>query len=264
MKIPFFKMHGAGNDFIVVDDRTGGFPLADAAFVRQITDRRAGVGSDGVLLMQDSGLADVRMRVLNPDGGEAAMCGNGARCLARLAYALNAAGAEMTLETGAGVVPAAVLDDAVVVLLGAARDMRLAVDPGLPWLMDTADTGVPHAVAWVDDVAAINLQQVGGAIRHHPLFAPSGTNADVAQVLDDGSVAIRTYERGVEAETSACGTGAAAVAALAVERGFAGFPIVIHCAGGHELVIDDMNGALSLRGGAVMLFEGELAYGDRV
>ena len=113
MKIPFTKMHGAGNDFIMVDDRTLGFPMDDKSFIQRIACRRTGIGCDGAILLQPSKTADLRMRFINPDGGEQDMCGNGARCIARLAHDLGAAPAGMEIETGAGIVHAEVMGDQI-------------------------------------------------------------------------------------------------------------------------------------------------------
>ena len=148
MKIPFIKMHGAGNDFILVDDRERVFPLDDAAFIQRICCRRTGIGCDGVILLQSSDSADVRMRIMNSDGGEVEMCGNGARCLARLAYELEAAPSNMTIETGAGMLSAEVLGEQIRLLLTDPVDLKLDLETGLEWPVDFVNTGVPHAVAW--------------------------------------------------------------------------------------------------------------------
>jgi diaminopimelate epimerase len=264
MIISFTKMHGAGNDFIMVDDRDRSFPLTDKPFIERIASRRTGIGCDGILLIQPSEVADFRMRFINPDGGEQDMCGNGARCIARLAHDLGVAAEKMAIETGAGIVKAKVLENQVRLDLTDPTDLQLDLPVELEWTVDFVNTGVPHAVAWVDDVAAVDLPKFGRLIREHALFAPSGTNANFAKVEADGSLAVRTYERGVEAETLACGTGAAAVAALAAERGWVKLPVAVHCAGGFDLVIDSIPEALSLTGGAEYVFSGEVEYGNRV
>ncbi|HEY5654094.1 MAG TPA: diaminopimelate epimerase [Pontiella sp.] len=264
MKIPFTKMHGAGNDFIVVDDRNQLFPLQDQSFIRKMASRGTGIGCDGIILLQTSDSADIRMRFLNPDGDEVSMCGNGARCLARFAFEQKISDREMTLETGAGIVCATVLDDGVCIGLTKATDLQLGVSIDLEWTTDFIDTGVPHAVVWVDDLDAINLSVFGRMIREHELFAPKGTNADFAVVEADGTVSVRTYERGVEGETMACGTGAAAVALLASERGKVRLPVIVHCASGFDLVVDSVHGKITLTGGAEFVYEGEVEYGNRI
>ncbi|MBN2164133.1 MAG: diaminopimelate epimerase [Pontiellaceae bacterium] len=291
MKIAFTKMHGAGNDFIVVDDRTLSFPTADVEFIRRISKRATGVGCDGILLVQPSDCADVRMRFINPDGGEQDMCGNGARCFARFAYELGVVPERMRIETGAGIVnaevlglfdraggtPAVQLGDgageppaiqpasySVRLELTEPSGLQLGLDAGLEWSVDFLNTGVPHAVAWVDNVAEVDLPEAGRRIRYDAFFAPAGTNANFAQVEGDGSLRVRTYERGVEAETLACGTGATAVALLAARRGRVSLPVAVHCAGGYDLVIDLKQGIPSLTGNAETVYDGEIEYGNRV
>lgn len=264
MKIPFTKMHGAGNDFILVDDRALTFPLDDVSFVESIASRRTGIGCDGILLIQPSETADLRMRFINPDGGEVAMCGNGARCIARLAYDLGMASKSMCIETGAGLVKAEVLDEEVRLELTDPTDLKLDLEAGLEGPVDFVNTGVPHAVAWVDDLPALDLPMVGKQVREHALFSPEGSNANFATVEADGTLSVRTYERGVEAETMACGTGATAVAVIAAKKGWVSLPVTVHCAGGFDLVIDSVQGTTSLTGSAVTIFEGTVEYGNRV
>ncbi len=264
MKIPFTKMHGAGNDFIVVDDRTLGFPIDDKIFIRWISTRHTGVGCDGVLLLQTSKIADVRMRFINPDGSEQDMCGNGARCMARFAHELGITSTEMTMQTGAGVVNAIVYDDRVCIELTAPVDLKQDVKVDLEEQVDFVNTGVPHAVVWVADPSALKIAKVGRIIRNHALFTPNGTNVNFARVEPDGSLTMRTYERGVEAETLACGTGATAVALLAFERGWVNLPVAVHCAGSFDLVIDSVQKIPTLTGAAEIVFKGEIIYGNRI
>jgi diaminopimelate epimerase len=264
MKIPFTKMHGAGNDFILVDDRERTFPIGDKPYIAEIGSRRTGIGCDGILLIQSSETADFRMRFINPDGGEVDMCGNGARCIARLAFDFGIAPAEMIIETGAGLVNAEVLGDLIRLELTDPTDLRLNLEADLEWTLDFVNTGVAHAVAWVDELQTLELPKVGKEIRQHALFVPDGTNANFAKVEADGSLSVRTYERGVEAETLACGTGATAVAVIAAEKGWVSLPVTVHCAGGYDLVIDSVQGKTTLTGGAVTIFEGTVEYGNRV
>jgi len=264
MKIPFTKMHGAANDFIVVDDRALTFPLEDQAFIQKITDRRTGVGSDGVILLQPSEKGDLRMRFINPDGNEVEMCGNGARCFAMLAYTIGAAPARMKIETVPGIVYAEVSGDEVCLDLTEPTGLQLDLSLDTEWSMDFVNTGVPHVIVWVDDVGAVDIPQWGPFFRYHKAFAPQGTNVNFAQLNADGSLSIRTYERGVEAETMACGTGAAATGVTAVQRGRASFPVGVHCAGGYDLIIGVDDARVTLTGGAEKVFEGEVCYGNRV
>jgi diaminopimelate epimerase len=264
MKISFTKMHGAGNDFIVVDDRALVFPADDLSFLARIGSRRTGVGCDGIILIQPSETADLRMRFFNPDGSEAGMCGNGARCFARRAFELGAAPAQMEIETQAGMVQAEVLEDQIRLILTEPTDLRFDLDAGLDQPVDFVNTGVPHAVVRVEELAGLNLPRLGSALRHHELFAPNGTNVNFVKVEQDATLTMRTYERGVEAETLACGTGAAAAALVAARRGWVDLPVAVHCAGGYDLVIDSRETGTTLLGGAETVFEGEIEYGDRI
>lgn len=260
MPIPFWKMHGAGNDFILVDDRSLSFPLADLALLVHLCDRRRGVGAEGILLLQPSSAADFRMRFLNPDGSEVDMCGNGARCIARLACEIGAAPADMRIETAAGIVRAEVLPPLVRLHLPAPKDWRM--DLPLAWNgrevpIHFVNSGVPHAVCVVDHLADTDVAVLGAAIRRHPLFAPAGTNADFVQITGPRSLAIRTYERGVEAETLACGTGIAAAALVARRLGLVGAPVQVLTAGGD--ILDVGEAPLTLTGPAEHVFRGEIA-----
>ncbi len=255
-------MHGAGNDFILVDDRDQIFPLEDVAFVQRIAARHTGIGCDGIILFQPSGVADLRMRFFNPDGNEQDMCGNGARCFARLAFDLGAVPEKMAIETRVGIVCAEVLDEQIRLILTDPSDWRMGLDAGMGRVVDFVNTGVPHAVVRVEDLRGLDLPRLGGALRHHELFAPQGTNANFVKVEADATLSVRTYERGVEAETLACGTGATAAALVAAKRGWVGLPVAVHCAGGCDLTIDSGVAGTTLSGGAEYVFEGEVGYGD--
>ena len=263
MSIPFWKMHGAGNDFILVDDRARRFPAADSAFIARLCDRHRGIGSEGLLLIQPSASADFRMRFFNPDGSPADMCGNGARCIARLAHEIGAAPADMRIETDAGIVQAEVRLPLVRLHLPPPRDWRLNLsiawdNRALP--LHFVNSGVPHAVAFVEDLRAVDVPALGAFIRRHDLFAPAGTNADFVQVTGPSSLAIRTYERGVEAETPACGTGITAAALVAQRLGLVRSPVRVASAGGDTLEVDSTLPALT--GPAEYVFHGEIPVDD--
>ncbi len=212
-KIPFVKMQGAGNDFVLVDARRA-LPVAlRASFVLKICDRRFGVGADGLLGVHRSRKADVGMRIFNADGSEAEMCGNGARCLA-LYYALRSGKKKFCIETQSGILEARVAGPASVKLRmpdpSAIRlDQMVRVGKNT-FEADLINTGVPHAVVEVADLESVPVMRLGRAIRRHDLFMPAGTNVDFIRIRDARQIDIRTYERGVEAETLACGTGAVA------------------------------------------------------
>jgi len=169
-RIPFFKMHGAANDFIVVDDRALTFPAADSAWLSRIMARHTGVGSEGVLLIQPSDQADFRMRFFNPDGGEVDMCGNGARCIARLAHELGVAGERMTFDTPAGVVGAEMIGEEVRLQMTPPKDWRMNGElamPDGPLSYGFVNSGVPHVVAEVKNIESFDVQRIGALIRYH-------------------------------------------------------------------------------------------------
>ena len=216
--IPFTKMVGTGNDFLIVDTvrhALGSLKTAWPRVARAMCDRRHGVGADGVLVLERSREADARMRVFNPDGSEPEMCGNGARCVA--SYVRHPG--TITIETKAGVVTAAVRGNRVAMRMpdpkGITLSLRLDVDPVIRSLA-FLDTGVPHVVASVDHVDRLDVDALGRTLRHHQAFQPRGANVDFIEVNPKAPhhLRIRTYERGVEGETPACGTGAAAAAVI--------------------------------------------------
>jgi diaminopimelate epimerase len=268
MKVPFWKMHGAANDFIVVDDRALTFPAGDRAWLAAIMARRTGVGSEGVLLIQPSARADFCMRFFNPDGGEVDMCGNGARCIARLAHELGAAPARMSFETAAGLVRAEVRGAQVLLGMTEPKDWRLrgAIElRGGRRPCHFVNSGVPHAVLTVDRVDDVDVQGLGSAIRHHADFAPAGTNANFIEVTGPGAIRVRTYERGVEAETLACGTGIVASALVAGKLGLVAPPVRVTPASGDVLEVgyEDVPGGargVTLLGPAMHVFRGELEH----
>jgi len=270
MDIAFWKMHGAGNDFILVDDRALVFPCRQTAWIAAVAARRTGVGSDGVILIQPSAQADFRMRFFNPDGSEVEMCGNGARCVARLAHDIGAAPAAMRIETVAGILGAEALGEEVRLTMTAPADWRLdavLTTPEGPIEYGFVNTGVPHAVVLVEDLDRCDVAGRGRLIREHADFAPAGTNANFVRVLDDGTLRLRTYERGVEAETLACGTGIVAAALVCARQGRTAPPVRVHSAGGYTLTVDFKTGAETVRdvtllGPAAYVFSGTLSAPD--
>lgn len=264
MKQAFWKMHGAGNDFILLDDRSTRFPCADAALIRRLCDRHAGIGSEGLLLIQPSTRAHVRMRFFNPDGAEVGMCGNGARCIARLAHDLGAAPSSMHIETAAGMLQAEVLAQAVRLQLPAPKDCRchqtLALD-NQAIRYHTIHTGVPHAVVETQALDGLDIRAIGAAMRHHAAFAPEGTNVDFMAITGPQALRVRTYERGVEAETPACGTGITACALIAGRLGRVTPPVHVTCQHGDTLEVNyrltaDGFQDVTLLGPATYVFEG--------
>lgn len=243
-RLQFTKMSGAGNDFIVIDNRDGKVPERGREdLFRAWCRRRLDIGADGVLLVEppQGAEADFRMRYHNADGGEAESCGNGARCIARFAHLIGAAPKTMSFETEAGLYRATLVGEDVILTMSDPHSLRRSIDLNLPDLVgekvDFMNTGVPHVVTFVPDLTAAPLESLAPKIRYHAAFAPDGTNVNFAQVLGENRIAMRTYERGVEAETLACGTGAVAVALVASLRGLAGSPVSIQTSGGPVLKI---------------------------
>lgn len=243
-KIEFTKMHGAGNDFVLVDDRDGGFPVDDHIRMAALAARRTGIGCEGIILIQKplkSG--DFRMSFFNPDGTEADLCGNGARCAAAFARAVGAVNKDsMTMETGAGLVDAEILEPGLVkIWMNEPKDRRYGLSvavKGRPVIGDFVDTGVPHFVVVVPSVATVDVERLGRELRLADAFAPAGTNVDFVQFRAPNHAVIRTYERGVEAESGACGTGAVAAAVVGVETRKMSLPMHVRTSYGFDLVVD--------------------------
>jgi len=216
-KISFTKMQGSGNDFIVIQ-RGPKFWVPSSRFVVRVCDRKFGIGADGVLLLEKSKNADAHMRVFNADGSEARMCGNGARCAA-FYYSKKTKLKSFNIETKAGLLGALVRGDHVKIKMTDPCDLKLGMKVYTwkkEYTLDYVNTGVPHAVIEVNDLENIPIKAIGRQIRHHRLFAPRGTNVDFIKVKDGTHISVRTYERGVEDETLACGTGSVASAIMAV------------------------------------------------
>jgi diaminopimelate epimerase len=221
--VTFVKMSGNGNDFILIDHRSGGLDESKLeALVAGICRRRFSIGADGVILVEFSQTADFRWRFFNADGSRAEMCGNGARCVARYAHRLGVCGPNLSFETEAGLVRAQVKGRCVTIRLTDPHSLRLQVPVHLTdqtITVDSVNTGVPHVVAISSDIDQIDLPKLGREIRFHPHFAPEGTNVNfICREVSGGGIRIRTYERGVEGETLACGTGAVAGALIAAAR----------------------------------------------
>jgi diaminopimelate epimerase len=268
MPLPFVKMSGTGNDFILIDHRKPRLSREIMPeFARLVCRRRFSVGADGLILIEDSGKVDFKWLFFNADGSEAEMCGNGARCAARFAYMYGIAPAHMYFETVAGIIEAMVADTDVSLLMTEPRDFRLnrILDlHGMVRHLHSVDTGVPHAVLFVEDYNGLDIREVGRKIRFHDDFMPAGTNVNFVRPLEDGTLQVRTYERGVEDETLACGTGAVAAALIAAALGISASPVDILTSGGGRLAIlfDLQEGPSAanvfLRGPAHLVYTGEL------
>ena len=263
MKVRFVKMHGAGNDFVMIDDRTGTFP-AERATLAAIGSRGTGVGCEGIILVQTSGTADVRLRFFNPVGSEAEMCGNGARCVAAFAREIGAAKSDkMRFETIAGLVEAEILTPSPSHPLTPSSLVKIGLPDPKDLRSDFINSGVPHKIVPVDDLANADVAGEGRRIRYSDEFAPAGTNVDFVRYRPPHDADIRTYERGVEAETGACGTGSVAAALVGVAQHGLAFPVTVHTLKGFELVVEGrFDGAafhsVTLAGPATRVFSGEL------
>ncbi len=243
MKLHFTKMHGAGNDFIMIDDRALVTPWEDYPRMAAAAARRTGIGCEGIILLQPSDRADFYMRFLNPDGSEAEMCGNGARCAAAFARSLGIVGRSMTMDTKAGLVDAEILEDGVKIWMtdpaGRRYNLTVTID-GVEYTGHFIQVGCPHFVVPVpvDRLDSFDVMRVGSQIRQHALFAPDGTNVDFVSYIQPNRIRMRTYERGVEAESGACGTGAVASAVVGVECANFTLPVKITTSAGFELSVD--------------------------
>jgi diaminopimelate epimerase len=271
MLLHFYKMNGAGNDFIVIDNRDLSIEL-DAQTIEALCDRHRGIGADGLLAVEPAEHgADYRFRYYNADGGEAEMCGNGARCFGRFTAHLGDDVADrVTFETIAGILAAEMVDDQVRIAMSEPKDLKLNTEATLAGLhtpIHFLNTGVPHAVTFLeslDEFETLDVFAIGRAIRHHQAFAPAGTNANFATILSPGHIAIRTYERGVEDETLACGTGMVACALVHHLLTGAPSPVRVEVAGGDTLEIgfetdgDSAFSNVTLTGPADFVFEGEI------
>ena len=216
--ISFTKMSAAGNDFIVIDNRRARFPARRKSLIRNLCARCAGIGADGILLLCRSQQADFRMRIFNPDGSEPEMCGNGARCIALYARHKRLIAKQFTMETKAGIIKGTINSpDKITLFMGAPQDIRLNLKikvAGKYINIYTINTGVPHVILYVNNINEIAVEDIGRRIRYLKKFAPAGTNVNFVQLNDNNRIAVRTYERGVEKETLACGTGAVASAII--------------------------------------------------
>lgn len=259
--IKFTKMTGSGNDFVVIDNRRGIIknPLA---FARKYCPRKFGIGADGLLLVETAKDYDFRMRYFNADGSRAAFCGNGARCISLFAWMNGIAASKMLFLSDAGAISAAVKQGSIVKIKMPAPS-RIALDiklkiKGKTIKLNFADTGVPHAVCFVPSAEEVDVEELGGIIRRHQRFAPEGTNADFVEIKDSHNIVVRTYERGVEGETLACGTGVVAASLISILKDYAHSPINAMTRGGELLKVYYDNKDIFFEGKVFSVFEGVL------
>lgn len=240
-KIPFFKMSGSGNDFIIIDNRDNFLKKINiTSFVQAVCRRSISVGADGVILIENSKTENFAWRFYNADGSEAEMCGNGGRCAARYAVIKGIAEKKLSFETLAGIIQAEVENDRVSIELPSPEkivmDISIASEDENHNL-HFINTGVPHVVKFVENINDIQVQSAGKKIRFHPRFSPAGTNVNFVSLEQEPMLAIRTYERGVEDETLACGTGSVAAALIASALGKTTSPVKVKTKGGEILTV---------------------------
>lgn len=272
----FTKIVATGNDFVVIDNRTIDKEAKDKDWskaARILCARKKGVGADGLLVLEKSSVADFKMRIINADGSEAEMCGNGLRCAAAYAYKNKK---HMKIEAIAGIYEAELTGrNQVRIKMEEPKDLRLNItivvnDRKLN--VNYIDTGVPHVVIFVHGIDEIDVDSIGQSVRYHPEFAPRGTNVDFVEIVDDKNIKMRTYERGVEGETLACGTGAVASAIISDRqaRDFArgkhgaGDKVNVHTKGGIlKVYFKDIDGKIMdvyLEGEVKEVYSGEVDY----
>lgn len=268
MVLEFTKMSGAGNDFILADNRRGDLHLTPAQ-VERLCHRQFGIGADGLMLLvpaTEAG-ADWAWQFWNSDGSDAAMCGNGARCFARYVQRVTSwSRPSVSFQTGAGLIRAEFDGERVTVNLTPPSGLRLAesVPVGDQTLeVHSVNTGVPHAVVYVPDADRAMVQERGRALRFHPHFGPKGTNVNFVQLKGPNHIRVRTYERGVEGETLACGTGVSASALISARVHRFQSPVRVQVQGGDELRVafterDGVFSDVRLNGPATFVFEGRI------
>ena len=265
----FTKASGAGNDFVILEGFRQDIPADRGALARAVCHRQHGVGADGMLVLEPSGNTDFRMSYHNADGSYGGMCGNGGRCASMFAHLTGLAGAMLTFEALDHIYAAHIAGDGV----------RLRMkDPGLfrPMSVEMpegthegyfVDTGSPHFVIICHDVDKVDVNSIGAGLRHHAAFEPAGTNVDFVSMNGEDAIRLRTYERGVENETLACGTGSVAGALIGAWKLGLSSPVRVRARSGEDLVVhfSSSRGGFTdivLEGPALMLFDGELEYSE--
>ncbi|TLV01216.1 diaminopimelate epimerase [Dyadobacter luticola] len=257
MKITFFKYQGTGNDFVMIDDRDQSFPVSKE-LIASICHRRFGVGSDGLILLQNAEGYDFRMVYFNADGGEGSMCGNGGRCVVRFANDLGLFSDHTKFIAVDGEHEGTVSGDVIRLKMSGVKDVQRYED------YDFLNTGSPHYVTFVDQVDEVDVVNIGSEIRYGSIYGPQGgTNVNFAEIIEENHLSVRTYERGVEDETFSCGTGVTACALSASLRNDWQSPITVETIGGTLEVAFQQNANgefddITLIGPAVRVFEGVL------
>jgi len=263
-RINFTKMVASGNDFVLIDKShqvtmPAGRQASFQSLAKKMCDRKFGVGADGLLILEKSKIADIRMRIFNADGSEAEMCGNGARC-----SALYLGKSNVSFQAKAGIIKARVQGEKVKINLTGPRGRKsdIPLKAGNRNIrVNFINTGVPHAVIFVEGLDSIDVFNLGRAIRYHNRFAPAGANVNFVETLNANSIKIRTYERGVEDETLACGTGSVASALIFALKTSAGNKVNVQTKSGEVLKVyfqrhDNKFSDVWLEGKAEIVYKG--------
>ncbi len=240
MQLSFSKYSGCGNDFILFNNLAGQFPAQDSNLIRRICHRQLGIGADGIILLEKAQKGDFRMRIFNSDGTEAEMCGNGLRCLMQFIREQGYKDNEYSIQTMHRQLRVKLKNDQVEMEMGSPSNVSWDVPVEISnkkYRVDYLDTGVPHAILFVEDVARINVNKEGSEFRYHSAFSPKGANMNFVE-LDGNRLKLRTYERGVEQETLACGTGAAAAVIAAVKKHQLKLPVQVEFRSGDTVEVD--------------------------
>ncbi len=257
---------GCGNDFLLFDTRYQDFPHTHTDLMKRLCHRHYGIGADGILLLESSARADVRMRIFNADGSEAEMCGNGIRCFVAWLQHLGFNQSVYSIETMHRIITAQVKDSLIYVDMGVPQDLQWELD--INFLDQSVkghylNTGVPHVVVLVDQLENVDVNHWGAALRHHVMWKPQGVNANFVQILSKQKIKVRTFERGVEKETLACGTGATAAALVVAYLENWDAPIQVETHSKENLTISFMRtdqsfSKVEMAGSAFQVFEGKV------
>lgn len=272
MRWPFAKYVGCGNDFILLDNRQGLLSYSPPQWICHLCHRQQGIGADGVLVLENSLQADFRMRIFNSDSSEAEMCGNGLRCFVKWLATLDFHRPLYRIEVMKRVLSAFHVEEAIGIEMGDLSDVQW----NIPILYHNQtlnvhhlNTGVPHVVLFMENIDSVPLRELGAYLRHHPHWKPKGTNVTIAQQMGTQTFKIRTYERGIEGETLACGTGATAAALAAAYLSSVHSPIQILTLSGEKLYVEFLFSQQSfsqikLIGSARCTFQGEFDFSEMI
>jgi len=257
MKMDFYKYQGTGNDFIIIDNRDNKFTKENNDYIKNLCDRRFGIGADGLMLLEDSLSFDFNMVYFNADGNLGSMCGNGGRCIVRFAEFLDIINIKTTFEAIGKIYSASIDNDLVSLKMNDVSDIELHEDHLF------LNTGSPHHIEFTENIDSLNVKNIGEKIRYASPYFEDGTNVNFVEQINDNTFKVRTYERGVEDETLSCGTGVTAVAiASHAAKKSTEKTIRLHTLGGTLDVSFEKEGNnyrnIILKGAAVFVFKGEV------